>query len=215
MKCGRFRLCGLIWGCVIGLSTPCRAARIHVAVFNFQMTSATPAWVWLEKGLADKITTDFTRSRRITVVARDRMQLLARQLRWAPEMATRDAMTVDRIRTALQIDTLITGVFAVRDRRVEIVAQVIRLSDRKEVARKTVRGSAAEILSLQRTLSAELLGSFSGVPARTIRPHLPVWTTSIEATRALYEGLHLYDQGRFSEAWLRFRTAWRNDPSYL
>ena len=34
-------------------------AATHVAVFNFQMTSDTPEWVWLEKFLADRLITDF------------------------------------------------------------------------------------------------------------------------------------------------------------
>jgi len=38
------------------------AAATPVAVFNFQMKSDTPDWKWLEKGLADRIATDFVRA---------------------------------------------------------------------------------------------------------------------------------------------------------
>ena len=44
------------------------AAATPVAVFNFQMKSDTPDWKWLEKGLADRIATDFVQSRGLSVV---------------------------------------------------------------------------------------------------------------------------------------------------
>ena len=199
---------------VFGLSLPAMAGRLNVAVFNFQMKSKTPDWVWLEKGLADQITTDCTRSRRITVLARDQMQLLANQLRWAPELA-RDPERMEKIRKHLKIDYLITGIYRVDGEKIEITAQVINVSSRKEAARKVVSGAVADVLRLQKRVSAELLGWFSGVPAEKIVSHLPVWTRSIPATRALYRGLHLYDQGRYAEAWRKFRQAARNDPTYL
>ena len=207
-------LCLIAVATVAVLAGPARA-ETAVAVFNFQMKSNTPEWKWAEKGLADKIVTDFTRSRRITVVARDEMQLMANKVRWAPEMATSDPERMEQIERQLEIDRLVTGVYSVRDGRVEITAQIVDVKTRTELVRKVVAGPVKDILTLQRKLSAEMLSWFSGVPASEIFSALPVWTESIESTKALYEGLHLYDQGRYAEAWLRFRQAWRNDPSYL
>ena len=205
----------LVLAAVLGPAAVVRAARLHLAVFNFQMKTPTPRWAWMQKGLADRITTDFTRSRRITVVARDEMQLLARQLRWVPEMATQSPDAMAKIKKHLRVDHLVTGVYSVVDGRVEIIAQIVHVDTRKEVARKAVRGPAQDVLDLQRRLSGKLLGWFSGVPSQRIVPHLPVWTVNIAATRALYKGLHLYDEGRYAEAWLHFRQAQRNDPAYL
>lgn len=192
-----------------------RAAQLHVAVFNFQMKSDTPQWKWVEKGLADQITTDFTRSKRLTVVARDEMQILARRLKWTPEMAMMRGTSMEQIRKHLKIDNLVTGIYSIADGQITITAQIIDVETRKERWRKVVSGKVSDVLSLQKRLSAELLGWFSGVPAEKILPHLPVWTTSIAATRGLYEGLHLYDEGRYAEAWLKFRQAVREDPTYL
>ena len=202
-------------GWVLGAGGPAPAAQLQVAVFNFEMTSDTPGWKWLEKGLADRITTDFTRSRRIVVSARDEMQVLASKLRWVPEMATADEAAMARIREAMKIDHLVTGVYKLDGERIEITAQIVEVEGRKEVARRTVRGAVADVMTLQKQLSAELLSWFSGVKAEQILPHLPVWTQSIPATTALYEGMHLYDQGRYEEAWMKFRQSLRNDPTYL
>ena len=208
---------GLRAACVVAIlvwAVPARAAKTNVAVFNFQMRSETPKWVWAEKGFADQITTDFTRSRKLSVLARDEMQVLANKLRWVPEMAT-DSAAAEQIRKALKIDFLVSGFYTIAGDDIEVVAQVVNVESRKEAARKTLKGKTDKILELQKQVSAELLGWFSGVPAEKILPHLPVWTRSIEATRGLYEGMHLYDQGRYEEAWLKFRQAMREDPSYL
>jgi len=53
----------------LALHCPHVFAATNVAVFNFQMKSETPDWRWLEKGLADRIATDFVQSRGLSVVA--------------------------------------------------------------------------------------------------------------------------------------------------
>ena len=58
------RWLALVWlaiGPVLSAVAPTHAAT-NVAVFNFQMKSETPDWRWLEKGLADRIATDFVRA---------------------------------------------------------------------------------------------------------------------------------------------------------
>ncbi len=204
------------------------SARTKVAVFNFQMQSETPEWVWLEKGLADRITTDFARSKRLTVIARDAMQRVAEQMDWVPEMAVSDPDRMGYIRKQLKIEYLISGVYRVTGDDVAITAQIVEVAahrrvgrkivevaTQREVARKEVSGKLDDVLVLQQRVSAELLSWFSGTPAARILPQLPVWTRSIPAVKALYEGMHLYDQGRYGEAWYRFRRAAREDPVYV
>ncbi|MCE5277643.1 MAG: hypothetical protein ABFD92_01795 [Planctomycetaceae bacterium] len=196
-------------------SVAARGAPLNVAVFNFQMKEGPQQWQWLAKGLADQITTDFTRSRQLTVIARDEMQLVAAKVKWAPELAGRDQHAMDVIRKALKIDRLVTGVYSERGGQIEIIVQVLDVGGRRELMRKTFSGPAKDVLRLQKDISAALLGWFSGVPASEILPHLPVWCRSVEAGKLLYEGLHLFDQGQYPEAWLMFRQAFHNDPSYM
>ena len=192
------------------------SAATNVAVFNFQMTSETPEWKWLEKGLADRIATDFVQDTGLDVVARDRMQMLAAEMRWVPEMATSDPDRMGKVKKALKIEYLVTGVYRVTaDGGIHLTGQIVEVDSRKEVARKEVEGKAAEVLALQRRLSAELLAWFSKRTPAEILQRLPVWTRSLPAARALYEGMDLYDQGRYAEGWLKFRQASREDPQYV
>jgi TolB-like protein len=99
---------------VFALAPPAQAGT-NVAVFNFQMTSATPDWIWLEKFLSDQITTDFAQSGTLSVVARDKMQLVAQELRWAPEMATTDPERMKQIGGQLRIKYLVSGLCSVTE----------------------------------------------------------------------------------------------------
>jgi TolB-like protein len=190
-------------------------AATNVAVFKFQMKSDTPDWRWLEKGLADRIATDFVRAPGLAVVARDEMQLVAQKMNWVPEMATTDAARMKEIQKQLKIEQLISGVYAVAEGRIRITGQIVDVESRQELARKEVEGPLEEVLDLQRQLSAELLAWFMKKEPAKILETLPVWTRSLPAMRALYEGMDLYDQGRYGEGWLKFRQASRDDPAYV
>jgi len=204
-----------ILACSLGWPSAPAQAATNVAVFNFQMKTETPEWRWLEKGLSDRIATDFVQDRNLAIVARDEMQALAQQMAWVPEMATSDPESVTQIQRRLRIDSLVTGVYRVTGEQIEIVGQVVEVRGRREVARKVVSGKVGDVLRLQRVLSAELLAWFSKKPPAQILEQLPVWTRSLPAAKALYEGMDLYDQGRYAEAWLKFRRASHTDPDYV
>lgn len=186
----------------------------NLAVFNFQLKAGGEEWVWLEKFLSDQITTDFSRAEGMNVVARDEMQLLAAKMNWVPEM-TADPAKMGMVRQQLKIEHLITGVCSVAGERIELIAQIIQVDNRQELHRVSVTGKPADVLALQKKLSAELLSRLTQRPAEKILPELPVWTRSIPAAKALYQGMDLYDQGRYAEAWGKFRQAGREDTGYI
>ncbi len=208
-------LAAVVFVGAIGLLAPPAHGWTNAAVFNFQMQSDTPDWSWLQKGLADALTTDLVQGGTIRVIARDAMQAAASRVQWRAEMAMRDEGRMGEIQRELRIDHLVTGTYAVRDGTIEITAQIVDVASRREVCRRTVQGPEKDVLTLQKQLSAELLGWFANRPPAEILKELPVWTRSVPAARALYEGMDRYDQGRYGEAWLRFRQAVRNDPGYI
>jgi TolB-like protein len=191
------------------------AAATNLAVFNFQLKTGQEDWVWLEKFMSDQMATDLVQDRSLSVVARDRMQLMAQQMKWVPELATTDAKVMGGIRSQLQIEYLVTGVCSVAGDQLEITAQIVEVQTRKEVHRKTVTGKTDQVIDLQKQLSADAMSWFTKRPAREILKTLPMWTRSIPAVRALYEGMHLYDQGRYAEGWLKFRQSSQEDRNYV
>jgi tetratricopeptide (TPR) repeat protein len=119
------------------------------------------------------------------------------------------------LQSQLKIEYLATGVYGVSGDEIAIIGQIVEVKGRAELFRKEVKGKAAEVLELQRRLSADLLSWFSKKPPAEILATLPVWTRSLPAAKALYEGMDLYDQGRYAEAWLRFRQASKADAAYM
>ena len=190
-------------------------AATNLAVFNFQLKTGQEDWVWLEKFMSDQLATDLVQDRSLSVVARDRMQLMAQQMKWVPEFATTDAKVMGGIRSQLEIEYLITGVCSITGGTLEITAQIVEVGSRKEVHRKTVTGKTDQVIDLQKQLSADAMSWFTKRPAGEILKTLPMWTRSIPAVRALYEGMHLYDQGRYAEGWVKFRQSSQEDKNYV
>lgn len=197
--------------CAAGAAPPKSA---NVAVLNFQMKSDTPRWQWLEKGLADRLITDFHQADELAVVGRDIMQQLAKRMQWVPEMLS-DPDKLAMIQKALKPTYAVSGVYEITGDQLLLKASIINLESTKEVARREVSGKAKDALELTRRLSATLLEWFLKRKAEDILETLPVWTRSVDAASALYRGIGLYDDGRYSEAWLLFRRASRSDPDYV
>ena len=187
--------------------------EIRVAVFNFHQKSGGKAIRWMEKGIADRLITDFFQSGLLMPVQRDAMQSIAEQMKWAPEMMT-DPGRLQMIQKALEAQFVVSGVYEVKDGNIVITANVVQPYTGKEVARKQVTGQPADVLGMMRRLSAQLLAWFHKGSVEEIMTQLPAWTRSIPAARAVYEGVDLYDQGRFHEAWLKFRQASQQDAGY-
>lgn len=204
----------LLTSVVILSAAPSAPAGTNVAVFNFQMKSATPEWKWLEKGLADRVITDLHQEPSVTVVQRDVMQQLAEEMDWVPEMM-QDHGRLAEIRKKLKPDYLVSGVYELVGGKLTMTAVVVDFDTNKEVARRKVTGKPDEAMKLIRRFSASLLNWLTKRPVEKILKELPVWTRSIPAARALYEGVHLYDQGRYGEAWLKFRQAAGKDEAYV
>ena len=143
-------------------------AATNLAVFNFQLKTGQDDWVWLEKFMSDQMATDLVQDRSLSVIARDRMQLIAQKMKWTPEFATTNAKVMAGIRSQLRIEYLVTGVCSVQGDQLEITAQIVEVRTRKEVFRKTVSGKTEQVIDLQEQLSADVMSCFTTRSAAAI-----------------------------------------------
>jgi TolB-like protein len=198
---------------MIAIHAPATMAQTTIAVFSFHMTSDTPDWMWLEKGMADRITTDLFQDRELVLVQRDTIQTLADRMQWVPEMMT-DPDRLEMIRKAVRPQYVVSGTYEVDGATLTLTAMAVDIATGKEVMRRSVSGETDRVLDLLRQLSAQTLAWLKNDSPEVHLAQLPVWTRSIPAAKALYEGMDLYDQGRYAEAWRKFRAASRTDPGY-
>ena len=210
---GRFLTAAWAVAAVALCPAAARGQYSSVAVFNFHMKSDTPEWRWLEKGLADRMVTDLFRHRKFAVMQRDRMQEIAEKQPWVPDLPDNRRDLPQFGQTFL--DLIISGVYEVDGDTLTVTGIAINYRTNREVARRVVKGPTGKVLELSRQLSAEMVAWVVGSKAEEVLPSLPAWTRSIPAARSLYEGVDLYDQGRYGEAWLKFRRARREDAQYV
>ncbi len=185
-----------------------------IIVFNFAQKTDSAEWDWLGKAAASRLITDLYAHPKLEVIQRDRMQDLAEKLKWTPEMGNVHEM-VRKVRSHIAPQYLVTGVYEVSGATLTIRTSLVHVRGRSELDRVTVSGKTSEVLDLLRKTSAEVIFALTRDPRDQTLAAMPVWTRSVPAARALHEGIDLYDQGRFGEAWLKFRLARRTDPSFL
>lgn len=222
-----------VWLCLIGLTVSFafgqdREASRTGAVFNFEMVEGEERWKWLEKGLADMITNDLI-AVGVNVVAREEMQAVAMQLRWrATELddgreggLVRSLGRAEAVWEALKIELLVSGVYEVSGDSIKIDLFVVDADTGKKLVSHSIAGPVDEVLELRALSSETVLEFLNGrekerrYEAEALAKVRPVpWSTNVDAMRALYEGIDLFDHGLYSEAWLKFRQSYRENPEF-
>ena len=201
---------------LLAFAAPGALAAEVVAVFNFAQRDDNPQYAWLSKGLADLLINQLADLPDLTVVSRDRMQMILNDLDAAalkePDQVYRSCVGAA---AGLHAGRMIFGTYAVRGGRAFLSAQVINLADEGKVFETSVEGLPEKILDLEGELAGRLRAYFLGQhPEKADARSVPHWTSNVAAAEDLYGGVHLFDQGRYPEAWLRFRQAARADPGY-
>jgi len=186
-----------------------------VAVLNFANQVEGPAgkeWDWLEKGLADLLINDLSQHPQLQLVSRQQMQLAVMRMIHTggllPEWQ-------ERISRQLKAARAVFGTYRIDGEKATIRATVLNVLEDKPAGTAVVKGSARDVLKLQKQLAGKVLGVLTGrADARQFVSRLPVWTDSVPASRLLYEGVDHFDAGRHEQGWLHFRRALRQDPTY-
>ena len=100
------------------------------------------------------------------------------------------------------------GSFILTGNTLRIDAKVVNSESGVFVASGSVQGNVEKVLSLQAELSEKLMLSLG------IAKGLASGTTSVDAAKAYYTGLSLFDLGKYDEAVQQFKTATEDDPLY-
>jgi len=200
--------------CVLALSAGLQATET-IAVVNFINRNAPDDWDWLEKGLADLLITDLARSDRLTVVERERMQSMLREMKLS-RTALVDETTAQRVGRALAVAKVLAGSFRVSGASIEIEAHIVAVDTGKLVRVATVKGGAADILMLEKKLALSLLAKMAAPPTETqLATIRRLATDDLDAARHHYRALDLLDRGKPAAAFAQALTARQRDPKFL
>ena len=192
--------------------TPGSPQTIAVPPLRFNGTDATLEP--LERGLADLIITDLSRSAQLTIVERDRMQAIADEIQLSQTDRV-DATTTVRAGKLIQAGRLVNGSILQTGNQLTLGASVVRVEDGVISDPAQVSNSLDALFAMQKQLVFEIfeqLGVRLTPAERQLVERRP--TNNLNAFLAYSRGLTASDDGRFEDATRFFDDARALDPGF-
>lgn len=193
--------------------TPGNPFTVAVPPFRFNGTDETLRP--LERGIADLLITDLSRSSRLTIVERDRMQALADEIRLSQSERV-DAATAVRAGRLIQAGTLVNGVIQQTGAQaLTLDASPVNVSSGAIGQAATANSTLEQLFDAEKRLVFQLferMGIALTPAERQAVERRP--TTNLQAFLSYSRGLQALDDGRFEDAARFFDNARSLDPGF-
>lgn len=186
-----------------------------VAVPPLRFDGADPSLQPLERGLAELIITDLSRSAQLTIVERDRMQALADEIALSQGDRVDQATTV-RAGRLIQAGRLVNGtILQTGPQQLRLGASIVDVPTGAIGAPTEVNNNLDALFAMQKQLVFQIFDALDVrlTPAeRQLVEQRP--TNNLQAFLSYSRGLMAADAGRFEEAARYFETARSLDPGF-
>jgi len=193
--------------------TPSNPMTIAVPPLRFNGTDSTLKP--LERGMADLLITDLSRSARLTVVERDRMQALADEIQLSQSQRV-DAQTAVRAGKLIQAGTLVNGTIQQTGASaITLDASLVNVANGAISQPASVNNTLDQLFDAEKRLVLQLfqrLGVELTPAERQLVDRRP--TGNLQAFLAYSRGLQAADDGRFDDAARYFENARSLDPGF-
>jgi TolB-like protein len=185
-----------------------------VAVMPLRFTGSDSSLQPLERGLAELITIDLSRSSRLTVVERARLQALLDEIKLQQSGAT-DTTTNVRAGRIIQAGSLVNGSILQDGQRLRVDAAIVNTQTSQASGGASSENTLEQLFAIEKAIVLKLFEDLGVVLTTAERQAIEERPTrSMQAFLAYSKGLQLEDEGKFSEAALSFNDALRLDPSF-
>ena len=195
-------------------SQPGNPTTIAVLPLGFSGSSDSTL-VPLGRGFADLLVTDLSRSPRLTVLERDRLQTLVDEIARSSSGAV-DAATAVRSGRLMRAGRVVQGALLQRpDRRLQVDAAVVDVSSTQAVRSVSHDDVLEQLFALEKQVAFDLfeaLGVTLTPAERALVEQRP--TRSLAAFLAYSAGLMAEDNGNLDDADRHYSQALRLDPSF-
>jgi tetratricopeptide (TPR) repeat protein len=196
-----------------GQSPTLAAARDHaVAVLSFLNLTGNPEDAWLGTGIAETVAAGLATVPGLTVIARERIVELLRELGLSD---ADDPLLAARVGRETGARSVVSGAYQRLGDRVRVTARVTETASGRVLLNPKVDGTREGLFDLQDRILAELLEGLRGrIPATVPRPE---GTHSLEAYEAYAKGLlalQAESQESLDRAIVLFERAIALDPDY-
>lgn len=169
----------------------------------------------LERGFAELLTTDLSRSSQLTVVERARLQALLDEIRLQESGAT-DAATNVRAGKIIQAGRIVSGQIMQSEQRLRVDAAIVNTTTSQVAGGAANENTLEQLLEIEKSIVLQLFDSLGVVLTTVERDAIEQRPTrSMQAFLAYSQGLQLEDQGRYADAAARYQDAARIDPAFV
>jgi TolB-like protein len=179
-----------------------------------RFTGADSTLLPLERGMAELITIDLSRSHELTVVERARLQALLDEMALQQSGQT-DSTTNVRAGKIIQAGRIVNGQIVQNEQRLRVDAAIVNTQTSGITGGAANENTLEQLFAIEKAIVLQLFDSL-GVTLTTAernsieqRP-----TRSMQAFLAYSRGLRLEDQGKYDEASRSYQDALRIDPSF-
>lgn len=185
-----------------------------VAVMPLRFVGRDTSLQPLERGLAELITIDLSRSRQLTVVERARLQALIDEIALQQSGRT-DATTNVRAGRLIQAGRIVSGQINQDANRLRVDAAILNTQTSAIAGSAANENTLEQVFTIEKAIVMQLFTSL-GVTLTTAERNAVEQrpTRSLQAFLAYSRGLTLEDQGKYEEASRSFGAAARLDPSF-
>jgi len=193
-------------------ATPGSPRTIAVPPLTFSGTDSTLRP--LERGMADLLITDLSRSAQLTVVERDRMQAIADEIALS-QTGNVDSSSAVRAGRLIQAGNLVNGSLVQQGNQMRMDARVVNVASGAIGETATVNNSLEALFAMEKQLVFQIFERLQVTltPAeRQLVERRP--TNNLAAFLAYSRGLQAVDDGRFEDATRFFDNARSLDPGF-
>jgi len=186
-----------------------------VAVMPLRFSGSDTTLRPLERGLAELITIDLSRSHQLTVVERARIQALLDEIKLQQSGAT-DTTTNVRAGKIIQAGSIVSGAIAQNADRLRVDAAIVSTQTSAATGGAVNENTLEQLFAIEKSIVVQLFQTLGVTLTEEERRALELTPTrSLSAFLAYSRGLMFEDQGRFGEAARSFNEASRLDPNFV
>lgn len=186
-----------------------------ITVLYFQNLSGSERCDHLSMGIAELLTTDLSKAKKLQVVERIRLQTLLDELRLV-ETGIVDPSAAPRIGRILRVKRVISGTLEEpTEQNLKIASGILSVPTEDYDRLGTSSGRLNQFFQLEKELAFGIIDHLGITLTKEERDEIKkVPTESVLAFLAYCEGLSYEDQGNYGEAADRFRKAHSLDPGF-
>ena len=187
-----------------------------VAVPPLTFSGADTSLLPLERGVADLLITDLSRSKQLTVLERDRMQALLDEVQRSEAGGRVDAATAVRAGKMLRAGSLIRGSIIQTASTIQMTTTVVNVSTSAVTGSATGDDQLDALFDLEKRIALQIFDNLgvklTDAERTLVQANRP--TRSLNAFLAFSRGLIAEDRGDFFEAARLYESAGRIDPGF-